>query len=152
MAPQLARSTRQAGQDWLLDCVRNPTDVCRAWAAEEFARIPSGEHWRVAEGSLLPSLRAMKHLGSRQLGPVLVDVAAGRAWWLLPTGLRDELDGVSQLIVHPPGWLLVTPPVLCAIGDRCWLERPDGSGRLTDPRALGVAFGAAGQLLAEARA
>ncbi|MGW7168234.1 hypothetical protein ACWGH3_23620 [Streptomyces sp. NPDC054884] len=94
----------------------------------------------------------MKHLGGRRLGPVLVDVAARRAWWLLPPDLRDELDGVPQLIVHPPGWLLVTPPVLWAIGDRGWLERPDGSGRLTDPRALGVAFGAVGQLLAEARA
>lgn len=92
----------------------------------------------------------MKHLGSRRLGPVLVDVAAGRAWWLLPASLRHELDGVPQLAVHPPGWLLVSPPVLYAIGDRGWLERPDGSGRLTDPTALGVAFGVGGRRPAEA--
>lgn len=94
----------------------------------------------------------MTNLGSRRLGPVLADVAAGRAWWLLPADLCDELDDVPQLIVHLPGWLLLSPPVLYAIGDRGWLERPDGSGRLTDPTALSGAFGAGGRLLAEALA
>lgn len=147
-----ARSTRQAGQDWLLACTRNPSDVCRAWAAEELARIPSGEHWRVVEGPLLPALSAMKHLGSRRLGPVLVDVRVGRSWWLLPAGLSDELDNVPLLTMHPPGWPLVSPPVLYPIGERGWLERPDGSGRLTDPTALGVAFGVSGRPFAEALA
>lgn len=150
MATKPDRSTRQPGQDWLLACARNPSDVQRAWSAEEFARIPSGEYWRVAEGPLLRSIRAMKHVGNRRLGPVLVDGAAGLAWWLLPASLGDELDDVRQLTVHPPGWLLACPPVLYAIGDRSWLEHPDGSGRLTDPAALGAAFGAGGRLLAEA--
>ena len=82
MVTRPARLTRQAGQDWLLGCTRNPTDVRRAWGSEELARIPSGEYWQVAEALLMPSLRAMKHLGTRHLGPVLADVAAGRAWWL----------------------------------------------------------------------
>ncbi|MCQ9185066.1 hypothetical protein KMT30_39765 [Streptomyces sp. IBSBF 2953] len=152
MAIKFAGSTRQAGQDWLLSCVRNPTDVLRAWAVGELARIPSGERWRVAEGPLLPSLRAMKHLGSGRLGPVLADVATGRAWWLLPTALRDELAGVPQLTVQPPGGLLVSPPVLHAIGERGWLEPPDGSGRLTAPAALCAAFGVGGGTHAEAPA
>ncbi|WP_234438285.1 hypothetical protein [Streptomyces sp. 303MFCol5.2] len=94
----------------------------------------------------------MKHLGSRRLGPVLVDVRVGRSWWLLPAGLSDELDNVPLLTMHPPGWPLVSPPVLYPIGERGWLERPDGSGRLTDPTALGVAFGVSGRPFAEALA
>ncbi|MFI5819111.1 hypothetical protein ACIA8I_08185 [Streptomyces rishiriensis] len=152
MAIKLAQSTRQAGQDWLLGCARNPTDVLRAWAAEELAPIPSGEHWRVAEGPLLPSLRAMKHLGSGRLGPVLADVAAGRAWWLLSAAVGDELDDMPQLTVQPAGGLLVSPPVLHAIGERGWLEPPDGSGRLTVPAALCIAFGVGGGSHAEAPA
>ncbi|MGW1271135.1 hypothetical protein [Streptomyces sp. NPDC002491] len=150
MADKPDRSTRQAGQDWLLACTRNPSDVRRLWAAEELAPIPSGEHWRVAEGPLLPSLGAMTNLGSRRLGPVLVDVAAARAWWLLPVNLSDELDGVPQLTVQLVGISLVTPPVLYSIGERGWLEHPDGSGRLTDPTALGEAFGTGQRILAGA--
>jgi hypothetical protein len=140
MAPKSARSNLQKGQDWLLSCTHNPTGVRRAWASEECAQIESGEHWRVAEGSLLPSLRAMKHMGSQRLGPVLADVSTNQIWWLLPSGLSDELDDVHQLTVHPPGWLLACPPVLYGIDKRLWLERPDGSGRLTNPKALRAAF------------
>ncbi|PAZ10827.1 hypothetical protein CLM62_38690 [Streptomyces sp. SA15] len=143
-------TTRQAGQDWLLSCTRNPTDVRRAWAAEDYARIPSGEHWRVVEGPLLRSVRAMKHVSRRQLGPVLVDVGTAQAWWLVSPGLGDELDDLRQLTVRPPGWLLACPPVLYAIDERAWLERPDGSGRLTDPGALRAAFVQGGRPLAEA--
>lgn len=70
----------------------------------------------------------MKQVGHLRLGPVLVDVAAGHAWWLLPANLGDELDDARRLTVHPPGWLLACPPVLYAIGECAWLERPDGSG------------------------
>ncbi|MFF4655084.1 hypothetical protein [Streptomyces sp. NPDC001381] len=150
MATKPARFDRQAGQDWLLACARNPTAVRRAWAEEECARIPSGEHWRVAEGPLLPSLGAMKRLERARLGPVLADVSAGQAWWLLPIGVGHELDGTRQLTVHPPGWALACPPVLYSLGERGWLEHPDGSGRLTDPTALGTAFGEDGRPRAEA--
>jgi hypothetical protein len=141
MATKPIQHTRQSGQDWLLSCTRNPTDVRRAWASMECARIPSGEHWRVAEAPLLQSVVAMKRVGHPQLGPVLVDVARGRAWWLLPPGLGDGLGDVHHLTVHPAGWLLSCPPVLYAIEECGWLERPDGSGQLTDPAALGAAFG-----------
>lgn len=149
MATNPIQSTLQAGQDWLLSCTRNPAAVCHAWSADEFARIPSGEHWSVAEGPLLPSIKAMKRVGRQRLGPVLVDAPTDRAWWLLPPGRGSELDHVPHLTVHPPGWQLRCPPVLYAINERIWLERPDGSGRLTDPAALGAAFSPSGRLHAE---
>ncbi|WNM35346.1 hypothetical protein RKE30_35780 [Streptomyces sp. Li-HN-5-11] len=92
----------------------------------------------------------MKKVASWQLGPVLVDVAMGRAWWLLPTDLGDQLNDAREVTVHPPGWLLWCPPVLYAIGERGWLAYPDGSGRLTDPAVLSIAFGRGGRPLAEA--
>jgi hypothetical protein len=150
MVTKPARSTRQAGQDWLLSCTRNRADVCHAWDAERLARIPSGERWRVVEGPLLRSIRAMNHVSGRCLGPVLADTATERAWWLLPSDLGEELGDVRELTVHPPGWRLACPPVLYAIDERVWLERPDGSGRLTDPAALSAAFDQGGRLLAEA--
>ncbi|MFG2554961.1 hypothetical protein [Streptomyces sp. NPDC048581] len=150
MATNPIRLTLQAGQDWLLSCARNPSAVCRAWAADELARIPSGEYWLVVEGPLLQSIQAMKRVGSQKLGPVLVDGPTSRAWWLLPPGLGNDVGHVPQLTVHPSGWQLACPPVLYAINERTWLERPDGSGRLTDPTALGVAFGRTGRPHAEA--
>jgi hypothetical protein len=82
----------------------------------------------------------MKCLGNERLGPVLADASENLAWWLLPAGLSGELDHVQQLTMRPPGWSLKCPPVLFAIDDRLWLERPDGSGRLTNPAALGAAM------------
>ncbi|KAB1142670.1 hypothetical protein F7R91_28135 [Streptomyces luteolifulvus] len=150
MAAKFARSIRQAGQDWLLSCARNPADVLRWWAAGKSASIASGEHWRVAEGPLLRSVVAMKCVCSRRLGPVLADASAERAWWLLPPELGDDLDSVPQLMVHPIGWPLTCPPVLYAIDECFWLEPPDGSSHLTDPPALTAAFAAGGRLSAEA--
>ncbi len=91
----------------------------------------------------------MKDVSSQRLGPVLVDVATDQAWWLLSPSLGGELDNVRQLTVHPTGWILACPPVLHTIDERAWLERPSGSGRLTDPTALGAAFGLGGRVLAE---
>lgn len=145
MALQTSRTDRlQAGQDWLLSCCPSPTRVARAWAAEELARIPIGVRWLVAEGPLLRSVAAMKRVGAERLGPVLADVFSERVWWLLPPDVGDELDDVHQLTVRPSGWLLACPPVLYPIDGCLWLERPDGSGRLTDPIALGAAFGPGG--------
>lgn len=86
----------------------------------------------------------MKRIGSPRLGPVLVDVEANRAWWLVAPSLSDELDDMRQLLVRPAGWALKCPPVLYSVGGRGWLERPDGSGRLTDPTLLAAAFGPGG--------
>jgi hypothetical protein len=144
MAAKPARPLAQAGQDWLLSCTASPATVQRAWAAEELAALTTGEHWRVAEAPLLPTVDALKRIGSNRLGPVLADVTVQLAWWLLPTSLGDELDDVRQLTVRPRGWVLKCPPVLYSLDGRLWLERPDGSGRLTDPILLGAAFGPGG--------
>jgi hypothetical protein len=144
MAAKPARPLAQAGQDWLRSCTASPATVQRAWAAEELAALTTGEHWRVAEAPLLPTVDALKRIGSNRLGPVLADVTVQLAWWLLPTSLGDELDDVRQLTVRPRGWVLKCPPVLYSLDGRLWLERPDGSGRLTDPILLGAAFGPGG--------
>jgi hypothetical protein len=141
---------RRAGHEWLLSCTDRPTAVQRAWSGEELAPFPTGQHWRVAEAPLLRSVTAMRRIGSERLGPVLADVDADQAWWLLPTDVGDELDDVRQVTVRPPGWVLKCPPVLYHLNGRIWLERPDGSGRLTDPVLLGAAFGPGGRLPAEA--
>jgi hypothetical protein len=92
----------------------------------------------------------MRRIGPERLGPVLADVDTDQAWWLLPADVGDELDDVRQVTVRPPGWVLECPPVLYHLSGRIWLERPDGSGRLTDPVLLGAAFGPGGRLPAEA--
>lgn len=138
------RPLSEAGQKWLLSCAPHPADVQRRWAAEELAPFCTGTHWRVAEVPLLPTMDALKRIGSDRLGPVLADVAVQRAWWLLPTSLSDDLDDVRQLTVRPIGWVLNCPPVLYSLDERLWLERPDGSGRLTDPVLLGAALGPGG--------
>ena len=144
MATQPALSLRQAGQDWLLSCVICPAGIQRVWDAEDLAPIETGLRWRVAEAPLRQSMDAIKRIGSDRLGPVLADVASERAWWLLPPGLGDELDDIGLLTVHPHGWLLRCPPVLYPVRGRVWVERPDGTGRLTDPILLGAALGPGG--------
>ncbi len=144
MALKPARPLSEAGQKWLLSCAPHPTDVERRWAAEELAPFPSGTHWLVAEAPLLSSIDALNVIGSARLGPVLADVALQLAWWIVPTSLGDELDDVRQLTVHPIGWVLQCPPVLYSLDGRLWLERPDGSGRLTAPVLLGAALGPGG--------
>lgn len=144
MATQPARRLRQAGQDWLLACTPSPTAVERAWDSEELAEYTTGTHWRVTEAPLLLSVEAMNRIGSPRLGPVLADVHAELAWWLLPTSLGDELDDVRALTIRPRGWALRCPPVLYPVDGRVWLEAPDGTGRLTDPVLLGAALGPGG--------
>ncbi|MGY1498522.1 hypothetical protein ACW4TU_18315 [Streptomyces sp. QTS52] len=131
---------RNAGQDWLLACAPNPADVQRAWDAGQLAGFPAGLRWRVAESRLLHSVEAVGWIGGNRIGPVLADVHRDTAWWLLPADLADGLDGIPRLTVRPPGWILECPPVLRSVDGRWWLERPDGSGQLTDPLLLGAAF------------
>jgi hypothetical protein len=141
---------RQAGQDWLLSCTPNPTTVARAWDAEELAPIRGATHWRAVEAPLLRSVEAMRRVGDK-LGPVLADTATDTAWWLVSPDVDDLLDDIRQLQVKAADWPLLCPPVLYPAGERVWLERPDGSGRLTDPIRLGAAFGPGGlRLPAEA--
>ncbi|WP_345589068.1 hypothetical protein [Streptomyces marokkonensis] len=147
MATKPARSLRDAGQEWLLACTDQPTRVRRAWNADRLAPFDTGTHWRVVEAPLLMTLHAMRRIGSARLGPVLADAETDLAWWLVHSQLDDELDDIRQLTVRPAGWVLKCPPVLSLLGGRTWLERPDGTGRLTDPVLLGAAFGPGGTRL-----
>ncbi|MFI5685924.1 hypothetical protein [Streptomyces sp. NPDC051636] len=140
MATPSAYPLQKAGQDWLLSCVTHAADAQRAWDAREFAELPSGTHWRVAEAPLSSSLQAMQQIPTDSLGPVLADTRLSTAWWLLPPTVTDDLDDLRQITIHPVGWALESPPVLFSVRHRWWVEIPDGSGRLTDPTLLGAVF------------
>lgn len=88
----------------------------------------------------------MQRIGPDRLGPVLVYPSADLAWWLVPCGAEASLADLGRLTIQPEGWMLRCPPADRCIGGRGWMERPDGSGGLTDPAALGAAFGPAGPL------
>lgn len=92
------------------------------------------------------SVDAMQRVGADRLGPVLVYPEADLAWWLVPLTAGEELDDIARITVHPAGWVLACPPAHEYMNGRGWLEKPDGSGRLTDPVALGAAFGPGGPL------
>lgn len=144
MSLPTAASRHQAGQTWLLACAPDPAQAESEWDLDEFAAIPSGPHWRIAEAPLVASVSAIQRIGPDRIGPILGDVYSDIAWWLLPPDLGDDLDDVRPLKVHPAGWLLHCPPVLHSVRGRWWIERPDGSGRLTDHHLLGAAFGPGG--------
>lgn len=136
----MATRTRNPGSDWLASCAPDPVQVHRAWARNDLAQVPTGLCWLAAEAPLTLSIVAMQRVGPDQLGPVLVHPGADRAWWLLPTDAEDLLDDLSLLTVHPAGWVLRCPPAGRYLNGMGWLERPDGSGHLTDPALLGAAF------------
>ncbi|MET8678906.1 hypothetical protein ABZW18_15355 [Streptomyces sp. NPDC004647] len=139
-----------AGAVWLAHSAPQPAGVRRAWANDNLAAIPS-RLWDVVEADLRRSLDAMERLGrTGQLGPVLVHPDTQRAWWLVTRGAEQQLADWATLTVRPTGWLLHCPPLDRPVSGRGWLEKPDGSGRLTDPAALGAAFGPGGRLPAEA--
>jgi hypothetical protein len=142
--------THAAGNTWLAEAAPVPAAVHRAWAREELAEIPAGRSWTVAEAPLLPSLAAMQRIGSVRLGPVLATTEPDLAWWLLPLDAAEHLADVRRLTLRPDGWPLPCPPCESALDARIWLERPDGTGRLTDPVLLGAAFGPTGRLPAAA--
>ncbi|MGQ4347520.1 hypothetical protein [Streptomyces sp. SAS_275] len=140
MALHPAPYVRQAGQDWLLSCADTPAEISALWDADELGDFPSGGHWTVGETSLARTMEAVKSIPAQRRGPVLADCHQGIAWWLLPPALADDLDDVHALTVHPRGWILRCPPVLYPVRGRVWIERPDGSGQLTDPVLLGAAL------------
>ncbi|MFF1834260.1 hypothetical protein ACFVXE_08645 [Streptomyces sp. NPDC058231] len=99
-----------------------------------------------AEANLLRSVEAMQRVGSRRLGPVLVHPAADLAWWLVPLGADVELADMRAITVRTAPWQLLCPPADCYMNGLGWLEKPDGSGALTDPVVLGAAFGPGGPM------
>lgn len=134
----------EAGDAWLADCSAHPTLVRTAWRAEALAPIASGKTWLVAETDLLPAMKALNRIREEHCGPVLADTEIDKAWWLVPLDAAEELADIRQVTVHVPGWPLRCPPTGWHLETRIWLERPDGSGRLTDPAVLGAAFGPGG--------
>ncbi|MFB4424788.1 hypothetical protein C5F59_027380 [Streptomyces sp. QL37] len=137
----MATRTRNPGSDWLASCAPDPLQVHRAWARAELADIPTGLLWLVVEADLTRTLTAMQQIGPDRLGPVLVHPEADRAWWLLPPGTEDHFEDLLQLTVRPAGWALRCPPADRYQDGFGWLEKPNGSGQLTDPATLGAAFG-----------
>lgn len=135
------RTGRHAGTDWLARSSPDPTRVHRAWAETGLARIESGRRWLAAEADLLRTVDAMEHIAPDRRGPVLIHPHADRAWWLVPPGAADDLDDIPLITVHPAGWVLRCPPAHAYVDGLGWLEKPDGSGKLTDSVALGAAFG-----------
>ncbi|MEW2254989.1 hypothetical protein [Streptomyces sp. NPDC047869] len=98
----------------------------------------------MAQAPLSSSLEALRRIGGIHHGPVLADTRKALAWWLLPPHLTDDLDDVHRITVHAAGWPLECPPVMHSLGGRWWLEKPDGTGQLTDPTLLAAAFGPGG--------
>lgn len=134
----------EAGDAWLADCSAHPDLVHAAWDVDELAPIPSGKTWIAVEARLVASVYALDRIRAERRGPVVADAAADKAWWLVPPGAGDELADVRQLLVRTADWTLRCPPTGYQIDGRFWLNRPDGSGRLTDPAVLAAAFGPGG--------
>ncbi|MEV8477880.1 hypothetical protein [Streptomyces sp. NPDC051173] len=134
------------GTTWLASCSPSPGAVRSAWKAGELAAVPATE-WRAVEAPLLRSVDAMQVLGrAKRLGPVLAWAEASVVWWLVADGAEEHLVDLPLLILRPPLWPLRCPPAHEYLCGRIWLEKPDGSGLLTDPVDLGAAFSRGGSL------
>ncbi|MEU7040499.1 hypothetical protein AB0A77_05490 [Streptomyces varsoviensis] len=127
---------------WLVSCAVSPDAVWRAWKADRLAPIASTA-WTVVEAPLLPSLDAMQPLGrAGRLGPVLGCPEDNLACWLVGDKAQEHLGDLPELTVRAPGRRLSCPAVGQYSGGRGWVQRPDGSGLLTDPADLATAFAA----------
>ncbi|EKX69209.1 hypothetical protein PV416_40880 [Streptomyces ipomoeae] len=131
----------EAGDSWLAGCSPHPDLVRQAWILEALAPIATGEKWLAVEVAFVATVRAMKRIGTPQLGPVLADPGLDLTWWLIPPDTADELVGIKQAIVQPKGEPLHCPPTGWYQCGRKWLHRPDGSGTLNDPTLLAAALG-----------
>ncbi|MEU7154127.1 hypothetical protein AB0B15_39860 [Streptomyces sp. NPDC045456] len=140
----------EAGTAWLVQCSVQPAALRRAWAADTLAAVRS-DVWRVVEADLLRSIDAMLPLfRAGVLGPLLVSTERRRAWWLTALSAEDHLVDIPALTIRPPRWPLLCPEVGQSAYGCAWLEAPDGTGKLTDPAALGAVFGPTSSLSAEA--
>ncbi|UNO41884.1 hypothetical protein [Streptomyces sp. MST-110588] len=143
-------TSAEAGTAWLVQCSVQPATVRALWKTSTLAPLRS-DVWRVVEADLLRSVDAMRPLGrAGALGPVLVSTERRRAWWLTALDAEDHLDDIPALTVRPARWPLLCPEVGHSAYGRAWLEAPDGTGKLTEPIALGAAFGPGSTLSAEA--
>ncbi|MFG2792641.1 hypothetical protein [Streptomyces sp. NPDC048419] len=131
----------EAGDAWLATFSAHPTLVRTAWNSDMLAPITSGARWLVAEAALMTTLKAINRIREEYRGPVLADSEVDKAWWLVPIDAAKDLADVPQLTVQVPGRPLHVPPAGGHLETRMWLQRPDGSGLLTDPAVLAAAFG-----------
>ncbi|MFE0379319.1 hypothetical protein ACFW1M_27945 [Streptomyces inhibens] len=122
----------------------------RLWSEEEFAPSPSRPGAWSRHRACAPSTPCVHWLAPGSSGLSLVDAAADTAWWLVSDVADEHLADIVLLTVRPRGWLLRCPPTDQYFNGRGWLEKPDGSGKLTDPIAMGAAFGPGGRLPAAA--
>ncbi|MFG2780844.1 hypothetical protein ACGFY7_23690 [Streptomyces prunicolor] len=127
----------EAGDKWLAECSPHPTVVRMTWEKEALAPIATGTHWIAVETQLLAAMHA---LNGQQHGPVLADTETDVAWWLVPADGAGAFAELRNVHVRPPGWTLRCPPTGWQLEGRFWLNRPDGSGLLTDPTALADAL------------
>lgn len=134
----------EAGDAWLADCSAHPHLVHQAWGIDALAPIPSGAHWLAAESMLVATMQALARIREEHRGPVLADPQLDRAWWLVPSAAAAELADVRAVAVQPSGTPLHCPPTGWQACGRFWLQRPDGTGQLTDPAVLAAAFGPGG--------
>ncbi|MFJ9903923.1 hypothetical protein ACIRVK_13630 [Streptomyces sp. NPDC101152] len=134
----------EAGDAWLADCSAHPDLVRLVWGIEDLAPIPTGKAWLAVEGRLVDTMYALDRIRSEHRGPVLADPTCDKAWWLVPVTAAADLADVRHLTVRPTEWVLHCPPTGWSLEGRFWLNRPDGSGRLTDPAVLAAAFGPGG--------
>ncbi|WP_019548148.1 hypothetical protein [Streptomyces sulphureus] len=113
-----------------------------AWSSGTLATIQVPDAWSIVEARLPDSMEALPLLSrARRLGPVLAYPERELAWWLVPPTAAEHLgDHAPRIVVHDAGWQMKCP----ALGDYLhgcgWLEKPDGSGTLTDPVMLGAAL------------
>ncbi|WP_329167206.1 hypothetical protein OHB49_43995 (plasmid) [Streptomyces sp. NBC_01717] len=96
------------------------------------------------EADIRPSVAALQRIGPERLGPLLVHPGADRAWWLVPPGAEELLADLPRLTVHPEARSLLCLPADRYLDGLGWLEKPDGTGRLTNAATLGAAFGLGG--------
>lgn len=131
------------GSDWLAHLAPSPHVIRRAWDGGNLARlcVPPGSLWTVGEIGLIRCMLAIDSLGrSGMLGPVLVAPSEDLAWILLPGDAGRHLVDISDLTLHGAGDCFRVPPANRPLKGRAWVQLPDGSGRLTDPAALGAAL------------
>lgn len=129
------------GNEWLAALSTSPSAVRKSWDAGALARLcmPEGGAWTVGELGLIRTLAAINSLSKAAvLGPVLASPGNDRAWWLFPADARQHLADITDLTLYEPGDCFLMPPVTHPMHSRAWIELPDGSGRLTDPAALGA--------------
>ncbi|WP_079185005.1 hypothetical protein [Streptomyces uncialis] len=129
------------------------TYTARAWLA---AADPSPEHaerWMTNTGvTLLPlgntwsAVKTEERAGLRVVtgleGPAIHDGTGRAVYFLVPT-TTEWGSPEGELLGGPSCWLGVPTPERTEPPGVYWLNPPDGSGLLVDPRALAAALGAA---------